>query len=333
MNNMANFFKTTSQQDVTHVPAGNNVKAVSSWSHNFGAMTKQTSGKTGRKRNDSIVDLFKIDPTSLIDDNARQHKKPKVTSVGNSTKPDAIDIGVSFETQMEDVISEPSLCYPKNQNVPHIFDLQSKHSVLGTHTMVSNNEDLTLSVSTRGLHLIVRNIVKEKLFCKHKFFDKRKHGSYSTKSNTVCGMLIKLGNISAMEADYKCWDTMRSPVMRTHTDHRNNCIKAMRLCFRGTCTFCDIKQDPCAILFLSTKLVSLQNVLFQIAMQTMRITKHYTEGLTFPICSKCARIWCITSNSLICMPLVWCPNVHGTMRLICQHIVAPIIAFLSGAIN
>ena len=143
-------------------------------------------------------------------------------------------------------------------------------------------------------------------------------------------MLIKLGNISAVEADYKWWDTLRSSVMRTNTDHRNSCIKAMRLRFRGTCTFRDTKQDPCAILFLSTNLVSLQNVIFQIAMQMMHITKHCTEGLMFLTCSKCARKWSITSNWLICMPLVWCPNAHGTMRLIWQHIVAPIIAFLSG---
>jgi hypothetical protein len=68
--------------------------------------------------------------------------------------------------------------------------------------MVSNNEDMTLSVSTQGLHLIAQNIVK-KLFHKLKFFDKRKHGSYSTKPNTVCGMFIKLGNISSVGANYK----------------------------------------------------------------------------------------------------------------------------------
>ncbi len=101
------------------------------------------------------------------------------------------------------------------QNVPHVVNLQSKHGALGMHTMVSNNEDVILSVSTRGLHLIVRNIVKEKLFLKLMFFEKRKHGSYSTEPNTVCGMLIKLENIAAVEADKKWWDTMRSTVMHT----------------------------------------------------------------------------------------------------------------------
>jgi hypothetical protein len=116
---------------------------------------------------------------------------------------------------------------------------------------------MTLSVSTRGLHLIVRNIVKEKLFCKLKFFDKRKHGRYSTKTNTVCGMLIKLGNISAVEANHKWWDTMQSTVMRTHTDHRNNCIKAKQLRFRGTFTCCDTHED-CELCFLMLSQFLLQ---------------------------------------------------------------------------
>ena len=81
-------------------------------------------------------------------------------------KLNAIDIGVLPEARMEEVSSEPSLCYPFLQNIPQIVDLQSKQNVLGTQTMVSKNEDMTLSVSTRGLHLIVRNIVKEKLFRK-----------------------------------------------------------------------------------------------------------------------------------------------------------------------
>jgi hypothetical protein len=58
-------------------------------------------------------------------------------------KLNAIDIGVLPEARMEEVSSEPSLCYPYLQNVPQIVDLQSKESAFGTHTMVSNNEDMT----------------------------------------------------------------------------------------------------------------------------------------------------------------------------------------------
>ena len=97
---MANVFKTTSQQYGTHVSAGNNVKVVSSWFHNLSAMTKQLSSKTGRKRIDNIVDHFNIDPTSLIDDNVRQHKKPKVTSVDNEE-------GTRFTATFEMIEGDP----------------------------------------------------------------------------------------------------------------------------------------------------------------------------------------------------------------------------------
>jgi hypothetical protein len=54
MNNMANYFKPTRPQDEPHVSVVNDVNAVSSQSHNLGAMAKQTSGKTGHKRIDNI---------------------------------------------------------------------------------------------------------------------------------------------------------------------------------------------------------------------------------------------------------------------------------------
>jgi hypothetical protein len=63
--------------------------------------------------------------------------------------------------------------------------LQSKQSALGTQTMVSNNEDMTLSVSTRDLHLIVQIIVKEKLFCKLKLKLKLKELVYSIVGKNV----------------------------------------------------------------------------------------------------------------------------------------------------
>jgi hypothetical protein len=68
----------------------------------------------------------------LLDDNPRQEKKPKVLSLGTIAKRDAIDSVVSLEARMEEVISEPSLCYPFLQNVPQIVNLQSKKSALCT---------------------------------------------------------------------------------------------------------------------------------------------------------------------------------------------------------
>ena len=187
-----------------------------------------------------IDDDFDIDPTI-----PNHEKRILPTGTGKGTRPPFLQ-GTGgkanqlppprHERVMEAPPNPPGPRYNNgNAGVPHLIDLQSTNggAAVVTQTMVSNNEDMTLSVSTRGLQLIVRDLVKEKLFRRLKFFDKSKHGSYSTRTSTVCGMLIKYGNISSVAADHKWWDKMRSPVMRTHTDHRNNCIKAMRLRFRG----------------------------------------------------------------------------------------------------
>ncbi len=108
---MANYFKPTRPQDVPHVSVVNDVNAVSSQSNYLGAMTKQTSGKTGANAL-TTLDTSTLPPTSLIDDNARQNKKTKVISLGTIAKPNAKDIGVLPEARMEEVLSKPSLCYP-----------------------------------------------------------------------------------------------------------------------------------------------------------------------------------------------------------------------------
>jgi hypothetical protein len=76
MNNMANFFKITRDQDMTHISAINIVNLVGSRSHNLGAMTKQTTGKTGRKRIDNI-EHFNIDPQACLMTMRDKTRNPK----------------------------------------------------------------------------------------------------------------------------------------------------------------------------------------------------------------------------------------------------------------
>jgi hypothetical protein len=166
-----------------HATAGIYLNTVASRTHNVGAMTKQTSGKTGRKRNANIKH-FNIDPTSLIDDNARQHN-PKENSLGTINKPDAIGIGVG---------------QPNKQTFPLEARMEEVISAL--------SEGHAPSFS-RYVH---------------------------------------------------------------------------------------VQQCSLALYCLPQNLVWVQNVLSQIATQTMRITKHCTEGLTFHTCLKCVRLWCIMYN-------------------------------------
>ena len=99
-------------------------------------------------------------------------------------------------------------------------------------TLIEGGE-MTLSVSLDGLRGMVRGVVKTRLFPKVKFLIKEKHGMYAHRQETVCGMVMKHCNISAVDTTSEWWDELRPTIFRTHTDHRNNCIKAIRLRYRG----------------------------------------------------------------------------------------------------
>ena len=134
-------------------------------------------------------------------------------------------------------------------NVPSSVQFDTQRTIdTSTHQIVNvepddehRSSDMTLSVSTNGLRLIVRSCVKKQLFRRVKFFHDELHGSYDTKTNSVCGLVMRFCNISAIAAEPRWWFDMKPIIKKTHTDHRNNCIKAMRTRFRGEkyVLFCD----------------------------------------------------------------------------------------------
>jgi hypothetical protein len=210
----------------THVDTNTSVFETSRCSHNLGEMNTSSGGK-GRKRHVNLDD-FTFDPTTMNPNDGKKQMKPFLNLPGQQGQ------------QPASVLANPTLSNNKAMELPAVIELHSVNGAKVTQPMVSNRtnvhpEDMTLSVSTRGLNIIIKDCVKLHLFRKMKFFDKGKHGSYSTSPKTVCGLVMKHCNISSVQADHKWWDKMRSAVMRTHTDHRNNCIKAMRIKFRGKC--------------------------------------------------------------------------------------------------
>jgi hypothetical protein len=190
-----------------------------------------SNGAKGKKRHVNL-DNFTFDRTTM---DPNDGEKPK----HNATLPP----GQRRQTMETAVQADQTPSNNQAQELPNVIELQSVVDAMRNPPTVSNhanvqNDDMTLSVSTEGLNLIIRDCVKIQLFRKMKFFGKGKHGSYSTSTNTVCGLVMKFCNISSVQADHKWWDKMRPMVMRTHTDHRNNCIKAMRNKFRGPYPCC-----------------------------------------------------------------------------------------------
>jgi hypothetical protein len=55
-------------------------------------------------------------------------------------------------------------------------------------------------------------------------------GIYNKKPTSFCGIVLKYCSIIANKA---WWYNIRKMIVITHTNHRNNCIEAMKLKFKG----------------------------------------------------------------------------------------------------
>ena len=92
---------------------------------------------------------------------------------------------------------------------------------------------MVLVASTVIMKSNIRAFVKLSLFHLVKFWDKDIYGEKSYKTNTVCGWFAKVHNIKKSK-DFSWWDRGVSKEMgRMHTDHRNNCIKAIKTIYKG----------------------------------------------------------------------------------------------------
>ena len=56
---------------------------------------------------------------------------------------------------------------------------------------------------------------------------------FDLSPTSVCGIVIVTCNVTSEDATPTWWADIRSLIVRTHTDHRNNVIKTMRTRFRG----------------------------------------------------------------------------------------------------
>ena len=105
----------------------------------------------------------------------------------------------------------------------------------------NNVNDMTMKMTDTGKRGLVRECVKKVLFRRIKFFRKELHGMYHQSPTTVCGLIINYCNMPLEEATMDWWSKTRKVVLASHTDHRNNVIKLMRLRFIGK-QFCAMRN-------------------------------------------------------------------------------------------
>ena len=86
------------------------------------------------------------------------------------------------------------------------------------------------AVATTTLVNTVKTCVKTHTFRICKFYNRNLHSQYSTSAQTMCGQILRKCNL---DADAAWWYQMRPTVVKTLTDHRNNCIKRIMQKFKG----------------------------------------------------------------------------------------------------
>jgi hypothetical protein len=94
--------------------------------------------------------------------------------------------------------------------------------------------DMTMDITANHMRMMVRDCVKKELFRRLKFYKKEFHGNYDFRQGSVCALVIQCCNLEHEKATLQWWNTMQRVIVRTHTDHRNNVIKTIRVRFCGT---------------------------------------------------------------------------------------------------
>jgi len=116
---------------------------------------------------------------------------------------------------------------------------QPSQTTTGAVNMVAPR--ITIVNDKDSMKQIIRVFVKKHLFRKLKFWKKADDGGYSSDPKTPAGLFFRTIQIpTLMNAEDKAtlWASYVPLVGQLHTDHRNNCIKAMQKQYKG-----NVKSD------------------------------------------------------------------------------------------
>lgn len=134
---------------------------------------------------------------------------------------------------------------------PHIKQVVSLRAAVTPTTVPSAQFNLSMmAFSDSTIRSIIKTCMKDHIFPKCKFYHRDKHGAYDRSPTSMCGQIMKH---CSLEADAKWWYQIRTVVVKTHTDHRNNCIKRLNARFKGM-----YKQCVCIRIYLLTYLLFSQ---------------------------------------------------------------------------
>lgn len=205
-----------------------------------------TRKKASSKRNGSYSNVV-VDRESMLSGShgGEETKKQAVTYVvsggtaldGFFPNPTDMPItkAITKPTIPDQVVSTPRGAVVDIGMVPStiVTTCNTKNNRDAAPPITQNCVDMSMSITSTGMRAIIKECVKNKLFRCVKFFDREKHGFYSENLNTACGLVIKFCHIAptSQTQAFAWWREVRPLVIKTISDHRNNCIKSMRTVF------------------------------------------------------------------------------------------------------
>jgi hypothetical protein len=186
-------------------------------------MVTGNASRKRRKKGDDHVDLL-VDPTQLIvttittDDT----QVPNAANIQHMTK----DI-FPLNAQSNGALQTHSL-------PPTVITVNNSSAVVShqtTLTVPGINIDMSLTqISDPNFRHIISQCIKRTVFRRCKFYNREHHGAYNENVKTFSGMVLNHCHIVANEV---WWFNTRKLIVTIHTNHRNNCIKAMNTKFKG----------------------------------------------------------------------------------------------------
>ena len=197
-------------------------------------MNSNSAKGTKRKQKDDHITIV-TDPTKLVQpyqatSNAN-HFANHFQEVDNaqSKKVKHIDAALNSNASLQSSILLKPASLPGHITVNKSSALISQQTSLLTNSGINIDMSLT-QISDPNFRHIISQCIKLQVFRRCKFYNKEHHGAYNEKPTSFCGIVLSYCNIVANEA---WWYNTRKMIVITHTNHRNNCIKAMKLKFKG----------------------------------------------------------------------------------------------------
>ena len=182
---------------------------------------------------------FRASPLSEIQSQSGPHPTTPTSAFG---VPNTIQVSAN-------VVTNPDRQQPRTMHAP---------------VEVATGLNMSMSVSPKGVTLILKENVRAHIFRNVKFWDRDEHGVFSEEPNTVCGIVLRLCNVLACNHEIHAptwWRETKPLVIKTHTDQRNNCIKTVHIRYNGTCNAGQLFALSCYWKLLTTALPIVSGLL------------------------------------------------------------------------